>query len=453
MLSLNIMPVCAIDNSSTTETPKVKRSLFAKKDKVKNNQYKFDYVNYEWWNTFGDEFLSAYIKRAIENNHDLKASTLMTQEYFQAMRMQFSQELPQIGGGFGTGYNKMPGVTNAEWNFAVPVFASYELDLFLKNRDKTRSAKKNYEASLQDERAAHIAIVSAVGTTYLNLVRLDKTIKLQQNIVDIRSKLYELEKLRYDEGISSSMDVVNSEKSLITAQNMLIDAQKIHYKLLNQFAVLIGESPENAAGILRKDFDSLNCTQTIPAEISTEVITSRPDYVKAELQVQKAGLDVRVAKKDFLPSLDLGGLALFNNANFGSLFTTKGMLAGLGGGIGMSLFTGGRKIANLRLKKATYQRILENYYQTNLRSIQEVNDALFVLKSDDERYNQLVKQYELESENYALHEIRYEEGVISEFDLLRYKEGLLTLENQLDAYKTDRLTSFIGLYKAVGSKL
>ena len=49
------------------------------------------------------------------------------------------------------------------------------------------------------------------------------------------------------------------------------------------------------------------------------------------------------------------------------------MLLGLGGGLMTPLFQGGSLIANLRLKKATYERILQDYYKTNLTAIQEVN--------------------------------------------------------------------------------
>lgn len=39
--------------------------------------------------------------------------------------------------------------------------------------------------------------------------------------------------------------------------------------------------------------------------------------------IQKAGIDVRVAKKEFLPSINITGLALFLAGDIGSLWTTK----------------------------------------------------------------------------------------------------------------------------------
>ena len=71
----------------------------------------------------------------------------------------------------------------------------------------------------------------------------------------------------------------------------------------------------------------------------------------------------------------------------------------LGGSIMAPLFTGGRRFANLRLKKAQYERILHNYYQTNLTAIQEVNDSLMSVKLDKEKMERTLKQFALESED------------------------------------------------------
>lgn len=42
---------------------------------------------------------------------------------------------------------------------------------------------------------------------------------------------------------------------------------------------------------------------------------------------------------------------MFLSNDLGSLWTTKNALAAIGGGLGLPLFTGGRRIANLKLKK------------------------------------------------------------------------------------------------------
>ena len=185
-------------------------------------------------------------------------------------------------------YSKLPYTSSSDWNFSAPGFASYELDLFLKNKNKTDATKKQYEASLQDERAAYISIASAVGTTYLNIVKLDKMIELQEKIVSDRKIIYDLMVLRNKEGLTSTSDTVKANKSYIAGNTDLTEYKKQRTKLLNQLAVLIGENPNNSEQLTRTAYDKLNFSGVIPSEISSEVIVGRPDYIKAEQMVEKA---------------------------------------------------------------------------------------------------------------------------------------------------------------------
>lgn len=441
-----------VESPKTDAQPKQFKS-YASKNKKNNEQYKYDYLNIEWWQNFNDPILGDYLLKAVQNNHDLKAATLAVEEYYQNVKAQFANELPQIQAGFAPFYTKMPGTTSSDWSFAIPLTASYEVDLFLKNRDKTKSVKKMYEASKFDERAAYISIVSAVGTTYFNVVMLDKLIELQEEIVQSREKIYDLMLKSNREGLTSTSDTIKANKALVSGQTDLIEFKKQREKALNQLAVLIGESPANSASLERTSLDNLVLNSHVPSEISSDVIMSRPDYLKAETMVEKAGIDVRVAKKEFLPSINLCGIGVFNANDFGNLFTTKNMLSLIGGSIMAPLFTGGRRFANLRLKKAQYERILHNYYQTNLTAIQEVNDSLMAVKLDKEKMDRTMKQFELESSDYNYNKMKFNQGTISQLDLIQFRENLLTINKLVAQQKIECMVDSIGLYKAAGSKL
>ena len=404
MLSMTIMPAVAVSGKNTT-TPKQFKSMISKNKKTQqSDDYKFNYVNMNWWGNFNDDLLNGYIEKAVLNNYDLKMATINVEEYYQNVRLQFANELPSAVAGFGPGFFKAPGMTNTSSAFGLPVIVQYEADIFLKNHNKTKAVKKLYEGSKLDERAAYISVASAVGSTYFNIINLDKMISLQEQIVNIRQEIYNLMLIRNKEGLTSTADTVKANKALVAGQTDLIELKKNREKMLNQMCVLIGESPENANSIKRNSLDSINYQLAIPSEIPSEIITQRPDYMKAELMVEKAGIDVKVAKKEFLPSINILGGALFNASDIGSLFTTKNMLLGVGGGLVTPLFQGGSLIANLKLKKATYERILQDYYKTNLTAIQEVNDALVASRLDKDKMTQTTKQYNLEKSDYKYNE-------------------------------------------------
>lgn len=451
LTGMTFMPALAVQEVNNN-VPKQYKSMIKKSKKV-SDDYKYAYVNMDFWSQFNDEILNGYIDKAVKNNYDLKMASLNVKEYYENVKLQFSNELPKLTAGYSPNYVKMPGSSDADWIFATPAIASYEADIFLKNRDKTKSVKKLYEASQFDERAAYISVASAVGTTYLNIVRLDKIVDLQQEIVELRKEIYDLMLKRNREGITSTADTIKANKALVAGETDLIEYQKQRDFLLHQLAVLIGESPANAEELTRTSYDKIVFSGNIPSEISSDVIVQRPDYLKAEKMVEKAGIDVRVAKKEFLPSFNIMGLALFNAANIGSSWTTKNMLASIGAAGMLPLFTGGSLTANLRLKKTEYERVLQNYYKTNLTAIQEVNDALVSVKKDTEKMERTRKQADLEKTDFMYNRDKFNQGVISKLDLIQFKENLLSIDKLVAQQNIECMVDYIGLYKAAGSKL
>lgn len=451
LTGMTFMPALAVQEVNNN-VPKQYKSMIKKSKKV-SDDYKYAYVNMDFWSQFNDEILNGYIDKAVKNNYDLKMASLNVKEYYENVKLQFSNELPKLTAGYSPNYVKMPGSSDADWVFATPAIASYEADIFLKNRDKTKSVKKLYEASQFDERAAYISVASAVGTTYLNIVRLDKIVDLQQEIVELRKEIYDLMLKRNREGITSTADTIKANKALVAGETDLIEYQKQRDFLLHQLAVLIGESPANAEELTRTSYDKIVFSGNIPSEISSDVIVQRPDYLKAEKMVEKAGIDVKVAKKEFLPSFNIMGLALFNASNIGSSWTTKNMLASIGAAGMLPLFTGGSLTANLRLKKTEYERVLQNYYKTNLTAIQEVNDALVSVKKDTEKMERTRKQADLEKTDFMYNRDKFNQGVISKLDLIQFKENLLSIDKLVAQQNIECMVDYIGLYKAAGSKL
>ena len=416
------------------------------------SEYRFDYVNTDWWKNFDDEYLNEYIIKAIENNHDLKIATLRVEQYRQMMKIQFANELPTLGGGFAPTGIKLPNNTKTGGVWAFPLIVNYELDLFLKNRDKTRASKKEWEKAKIEERASYISISSAVGTTYFNIIKADKLIELQKEIINDRKAIFEMMSERNKTGLTSTADLVRANKDYIAATADLSELEKTRTTLLNSLAVLIGETPANINDLKRKKYDD-SYLVTIPESIPSEIIDQRPDYLASEKMVEKAGIDVRVAKKEFLPSINLMGIMAFGSSAMSQAFNWNNVFGVLSAGAMMDLFAGGRKVANLKLKKNTYEQVLHNYYNTNLKAIQEVNDSLVTLKQDDKKYKTNVKVYKMEQKDFNYATLKYEEGLISYLDLLQKRENLLSLNKLVVTDKLNCNIDYIGLYKATGAKL
>ena len=421
-----------------------------KTEKIKPVKNKYEYINLEWWKEFDDELLENYIIKAVENNKDLKIATISVEEYYQKIAIQRAGELPSIQAGFMPGYGNFTGKSHE--GFGFPILASYELDLFGKNHNKTTAQRKLYESSILDERAAYISIASAVGSAYINIVRLDSMIDLQTEIVSLRKEICKMTDVANQEGIASTSDLVRANEAYILGVTDLTELKKRRTQLLHSFAVLLGDSPNNIEDYKRADWRSVNYRGNIPEYVSSEIIMQRPDYMKAEKMLEKAGIDVKIARKECLPSINLGGLMLFNSQNLGSLFTTSNVLWGLGGGIMQNIFAGGKIKANLKLKKYAYEKSLKKYEQVNLTSMQEVNDTLVAVNMDREKLSKQQEIQTLEQKDFSLSELKYQEGVISKLDLNQRQENLMNVNKMVYSSQFDCLIDYINYYKAVGAK-
>lgn len=427
-----------------------KRELFI------NPQEKLAYVNLNWWENFSDANLSYYIQEAIKNNHDARKATYAVEEYRQFVKYQFAQELPSFSvGGNYIGVH-FPDGAMKDFNkniFTVPFSASYEADIFLKNRDKTKAKDRAYKASEFQEKGVYIALAADVATVYFNISKFNELIKLQQEAVNIKNEVLRRDEQRFQRGVISAYKLNNSKRDLQNARVSLDEYIKSRDKSLNQLAVLIGDSAENSCSYKISSFNSIKFNAVVPAEISSDVVFSRPDILAAEQNLQKAKIDVRIARKEFLPRITINGLYSFTNLGGGSFFSWESTVAALAAGISQDIFKGGMKIANLKIYKARYEQVFEAYKQTDLIALKEIRDSLLIIDNDskinDEVQNKLTYQYD----NLNRVSKSYQRGVVSLPSLLNENElYLVSRQNKVNS-QAALLVDYVTLYKAVGGKL
>lgn len=413
-------------------------------------------LNIDFFNNFNDCYLPNYINEAIDNNHSAKQATARVEQYRQQVKSSFGKELPTLSIGANYLGIKVPDIDNFQLKknaFIVPLIANYEADLLLKNRDKTKSTNKLYEASQQEEKAAYLSLLGDVASTYANILQYDELIKTQNELVENAQNILENDKRKYGRGVINSTTLNNSQKDLEIAKNNLETLEKDREIALMQFAVLLGRSAECANDIERGNLNDFKYQKQIPTEIASDVIFSRPDVIAAEKQLEKAKIDVKVARKDFLPTFNITGLWTFNTLVGGTFFSWDSSLAMLMAGAMQDIFAGGRKVANFKFQKAKYEELFENYRQTDLEAVKEVNTALCIIKYDTNIDNNTKNQLDFETKNYLDAQKMYDRGVISNNDFFNEKRRYLTEEFETSQTKTQRLVNYFTLYKAVGGKL
>lgn len=416
-------------------------------------------INTDFFSKFNDLYLCCYINEAFENNHSAKQAAQKVEQYRQQAKISLGKEFPSLSAGanyLGTHTPNLGDMGNFnidESAFIVPFIANWEADLLLKNRDKTKSAGKSYEISQQEEESVYLALLTDVATVYTNILQYDELIRNQSEIVSLTRDILNADIKKYDRGVIDNTALNDSENQLENMKSNLEELIKQREVLLMQLAVLLGRSSECAFDLERGSINKFEYQAVIPDEIPSDIIFARPDVRAAEKQLEKAKIDVRIARKELFPRFNIVGIWAFNTMAGGSFFSWDSSIAALLGGATMDLFKGGQKKANLKLYKSKYEELFENYKQVDLDAVKEVNTALCLIKHDTKIDYSTNKKLLNEQNNFINTQKKFSRGVVSNPDLLQERIKLLDERQSAIRTKTQRLVNYFTLYKAVGGRL
>lgn len=418
------------------------------------DNYLIGYLNLPFWQNFNDDVLIKNLTTVYQNNNDLKASSLKVKEAQRLVKISLANQLPYVGfdGYIGRIFHSSDEVFGkltipdyTETRFLLPLSYNYEIDIYGKNFLRTKAQKKRYEMIKQEEKSAYIYLTSAFATDYYNLIKADKLIALQKDLISTQKQVIGAVEKKYELGTANINDLIQEKKALTNYKEELDNLLEKQDVLKNQISVLL--SDRSFAQIDRTSYDNIKAKIVVPETIQTDVILKRPDCVKSELNLEKIGIDVRVAKRELLPSFNIVGTLGFNAYNLSS---SDKFLANLALAPTWDLFTGGRKIQMLKLQKDEYEIAIQNYDKTILRSIQETNDALYTLKSTARKHSIVEERLNLSEQDMTLEEQKIQVGVSDLLDVLYKKEIELIIQKQEVSLKINEIIAMINLYQALG---
>ncbi len=413
-------------------------------------------LNIDFFKNFNDENLNCYIQQALDNNHDLKKAGHVVEQYRQQTKYSLGKELPSLSVSANYLGIKVPELDNFQLKdnaFILPFMASYEADFLLKNRDKTKSVKKSYEAAQFREKSVYLALLTDVATVYTNILQYDDLIEKQTEVLKNQQEILTRSNKKFERGVINSTELNNAKKMVETSKSNLEKLQKERETAMMQLAVLTGNSSSNIADMKVGDLDNFEYSGNIPEEISSDVIFARPDVKMAEANLEKAKIDVRVAKKEFFPRFNIVGVWAFNTIAPGTFFSWESSLAAILAGATQDIFKGGMKIANLKIQKAKYEELFEDYNQTNLDAVKEVNTALCIIKHDRKIEDNTKSELNYETANFQNARKKLSRGVISDPEYLMEENKLINSQTNYTQAKTQRIVNYFTLYKAVGGQL
>ena len=426
------------------------------KNKTPEQNPTLEYMNLEWWGKFNDENLTNDLMELYKNNYDLKNAALKVKENEKIVKMQFANELPQLTlsgdlsidlRGARVQYGKMRIPRYAQYNYYLPLTMSYEIDIWGTNRLKTKSIKEQLEIVKQAERATYISLTSDFASDYFNLIKADKLLSIQDELIKIQEEIVQKISDKYETGLCSINELLLEEKILTTLKEERNRHQSARDTLVNVLCVYLA-TPNN--DIKRSDYDDVILISNIPTEYSTSIIEHRPDYLQEEANIRRIGFDVRVAKREFLPKFTILGQIGLNAYHLGSLFNSPSQFLNLGILPSIDLFSGGRKTEFLKFKKYQYEEAMNSYQKTILESIKELNSGLIEYNTAIKNYNETADRLNTQKKIFTLVNDKKQIGASSKLEVLYAKEAYLDVQKEEVSNKINSVISIIGLYKASG---
>ena len=413
--------------------------------------------NLDFFSKFNDKYLENYIQMALLYNHKLKQAQKTLEQYRFEVKKTFSKELPQASVGsnyLGTHFPRNDKNFFVKNNsYILPLAARYEPDFLLKNRDKTKSEKKLYEAQIEKTQGVYIALLVDVASAYVNLLLNDYLIEQQKEIIKNKEKNYRLNSLKFLKGTIEKTDLNQKENSLLEQKEILDNFEKTRNSILCSLALLTGQSAKNIDEFKRGKLKDFEYIDSIPEIINSDLIYNRPDIKEIEKKLKSAKIDIKIAKKDFFPSFNVTGYLVFDTVGPGNFFSWNSSFALLVAGLTQDIFKGGEKIANLKIKKARFEELMEEYLEADLNAIKELNNTIFSIKENSKIEKNALKNVSLKLENTLFSKRKLDRGVISNLEFLDSKTELEFKNQLLATSKATRLIDYFSLYKVLGGEL
>jgi NodT family efflux transporter outer membrane factor (OMF) lipoprotein len=401
-----------------------------------------------WQQFFTDERLRRLVAIALDNNRDLRVAILNIEQARAQYDIRRADQVPNLGlsvGGSRIPNGKGDSITTYTAGLAL---SSWEIDLFGRVASLSEAALAQFLATGEGRKAAQTSLVASVANTWLTLVADQELLDLTRRTLETRVESLRLARLRFDNGVSSELDVRQAQSLAESARAALSQFTRQQAQDVNALALLLGQPvPADLIGTATTASVTL---PDLPAGTPSDVLTRRPDVRAAEEQLVAANANIGAARAAFFPRITL-------TAGVG---TASSELSGLfaGGSWGwtaapqllLPIFDAGRNRAGLATATASRDIAIAQYERAIQAAFREVADALAGRATYGDQLEALLRVAQAEAARFRLAELRYKNGISSYLDLLDGQRALFTAETLVVQTRLQQLQNKVLLYRALG---
>ncbi len=404
-----------------------------------------------WWKGFGSPELDRLIAAAEANNQDIAAAMARVEQADAQARIAGAALLPTLALeplGSTTRNLSNTGRLRRYSTVAGTFNASYEIDLWGRQRDARDAARTVAEASAYALAVTRLTIVTGIATTYFNLLAVQDQITYAAADADAAQRILDGMIVQQRHGVVKGIEVVRQRTIALelAAELPALEARRTH--LVNALAILTGSLPQGFA----VDGGSL-ATLTppeVPVGLPSELLVHRPDVQEAERQLAAADANISVARKSFLPSFSLNASGGGESLAEMSMITNPTAIFNIGLNMLQPIFEGGRLRGQLDLANARYRELAANYLKAIQQAYGDTEDALATERGT--RLQVERQRLATDSAEEALRMARHNRraGTTDSLSLLAAEQVAIRAHQQDSEAALARALGLVDLYKALG---
>ncbi|KFC59067.1 RND transporter [Flavobacterium gilvum] len=420
-----------------------------------------------WRTYFKDPNLVGLIETALKNNQELQITLQEIEIAKNDIRVKKGALLPIVGVGAGAGIEKVgkytsqgAGDASAEitpgrivpedlQDYKLGVYAHWEVDVWKKLRNSKKAAVSRYLSTVEGKNFVITNLIAEVADSYYELLALDSQLEIVRKTIELQSNALEVVKIQKQAARATELAVQKFQAEVLGSKSMEFDILQNIKETENKINFLLGQYPQE---IKREKSNFTDLVPTmVQSGVPSQLLANRPDIKQAELELEAAKLDVKVARAEFYPSLDITAAIGVNAFKPSYLFTLpESLLYSLAGDIAAPLINRNAIKAEYSSANARQLQALYNYERTILNAYLEVSSQL-------SKINNLEKSYDLKSQEVtAMNRSIDVAGDLFKSAKADYFEVLMTqrdaLESKLELIDTkkEQLTASVHVYRDLG---
>ncbi len=364
------------------------------------------------------------------NNPVYVFGTLLTQRQFTAAN-------------FDLGFLNTPPPVN---NFRTQFSASMPLYDFGRTSGRVRNARIQSRGVRENASRTEQSVVFDVINSYLNGLLAREQVRVAGAAAAMSQADLDRARAREQQGLAVASDVLSAQAQVAQAKENLIRAQNavaISQAALNVAMGVSEDAPTQTQGKLAAVQVSVGSI----ANLQQQALKQRPDYHEAQLQAERAGNSVSLARKEFLPRIDMMGSWEQDNQTFASRGGNNWVA---GATLTFNIFNGGARRAQIAESRA-YQRRAEAMRRQMESAVRlQVREAYLNLNAALQRVEVSRDSAAQAEESLRILQNRYDAGLATIMDVLRAETMRTTAQNNhLNAVYDYRL-AFAALDLATG---